>query len=123
MECNPKSAPPAFGQPGRVEQLGCAYQFHPMRRCGPAKQRVWLGSGGYSCRCRWRFANPYANGYGNSDGDANCNNHAECNSHSYTYGNDHALTHSYAEGDTSASADAASSSESVIGGREVTSDW
>jgi hypothetical protein len=116
MECSPKSAASAYGQPGRLEQFGCAYQFHPVRRCGPAKQCLWLGPGGYPCRSGRPFAIADAYSYGNSDGDANCNSVAECNSHSYTYGNNDALTYgdsdSYAQGKAQTSADSASAAVS-----------
>ena len=76
-----------------------------MRRCGSAKQCLWLGPSGYLGGGRRRLANPDAYSYG----DANCNNNAECNAHSYTYGNDHALTHSCAKSNTQTSAEPASS--------------
>ena len=41
-----------------------------------------MGPGGYSCRCRRRFANPYTNT--DADGNSNYNAYTECNSDSHT---------------------------------------
>ena len=94
-----------------------------------------MGPRGYLSGGWRRFTYTDAYSYGNSDSDANTDDHAECNSHSYTYGNSHsnadsnshtAIWHPNAassQGNTKASAHSASAAESVIDGREVTSDW
>src|SRR4030095_2212993 len=66
MECHSESAPPACGQPRCVEQLGCAYRFHPVRRRGATEQCLWLGPRGYSGRGRGR---PDTDTYSYRDGD------------------------------------------------------
>jgi hypothetical protein len=60
-----------------------------MRRRGPSKQRLWLGSGRYLCSRGRRNANAHANCHSDSDSDADC--------HPYRNGNGHAATHANTE--------------------------
>ena len=62
-----------------------------MRHCGPSKQRVWLGSGRYSCCGGRRDANTDAHCYSDGDRHANCQSHCysncNCNGHAATNAN------------------------------------
>jgi hypothetical protein len=86
-----------------------------VRHCRPAKQRLWLGPGRYSCRCdRWRHAYSYA--YSNSYTYSNANGYAygdtERESYTYRYGDGHA--YGYPTGGTKAPANTASSADSAV---------
>jgi hypothetical protein len=88
-----------------------------------------VGPGGYLSGGRRRFAhtNAHTYNYANTDDHAECNSHsnADSNSHTAIWHPNAAASHANSEtySCTEVPADAASSSESVIGGREVTSDW
>ena len=59
-----------------------------MRHGRPAKQCVWLGTGGYCRRCRHAITNSNAKSYTNSDGYAFCvRSDGIANTHRYTDGN------------------------------------
>ena len=100
-----------------------------MRRCGPAKQCLRLGPRGYLSGGWRRFAyadaKPNAHSYSDSDTYGNSHSNADSNSHTAIWHPNAASSHANSEtySCTEVPADAASSSESVIGGREVTSDW
>jgi hypothetical protein len=76
-----------------------------VRCCRPAKQCVWLGTGGH-CRRGWdTVANPDTESYAKSDGYACClwavsntNAHSYCNIHPNA--NSHSYTHSHRNGDS-----------------------
>jgi hypothetical protein len=61
----PKLAASAYCEPRCFEYLRCPYRFDSMRRCGPTRQRLWLGSSRY-LRCRGR-KHPNADAHCHSD--------------------------------------------------------
>ena len=78
-----------------------------MRRCGPAKQRVWLGPGGYLSGGGRRFTNthtnPNAHSYADSDTYGNSHSNADANSHTAIWHPNAAAS----QGNTKAPADSA----------------
>jgi hypothetical protein len=87
-----KPQKPDHREPRRLGQRSAFYFFHPVRRRGATKQRIWMGPGGYFCGCERRIANSdaysYADGNGNGDADGNPNREPHCNS----IGNGYAAT-------------------------------
>jgi hypothetical protein len=83
-----------------------------MRRCGPAKQCLWVGPGGYLSGGGRRFAYAHSNGNGNGYRDTDCNDHAACNSHRDTYHDSSAIT--FADADFNATAHSNSKKYSAI---------
>jgi hypothetical protein len=113
-----------------------------VRRRGPPKQRLWLGTRQCCSGCRnattntaatnayaysdgdamrawntYAYSNGYGHGYGNSnsDGYGNCNAYSERNTDADTNIYGHANRHAYrcAQGETKASSDSASSAVST----------
>jgi hypothetical protein len=71
-----------------------------VRCCRPAKQCLWLGTGGHCRRCRDAVANADTESYAKSDGYACCmcavsNTHA----HTYIYPNTNSYSYSHSYGD------------------------
>jgi len=66
-----------------------------------------MGPGGYSCRCRRRFANPYTN----ADADGNSYSYTYCNAKCNTNSN----AYSYAKSDPKAAAHAVPSANALVG--------
>jgi hypothetical protein len=81
-----------------------------MRRCGPAKQCLWVGPRGYLSRSGRQFAYAYTHAYSDSFGITHTESTAWVTyADTYGYGDGD----SYAEGNTKVSADPASSSDAI----------
>jgi hypothetical protein len=112
VERHAEFAPPAYGQPGCIEQLSCAYQFHPVRRCGSTEQRLWLGPSGYPRGGGRQFANTHTLGNTHTYGDSVSITLTNTYGYGYGYGygdsDSDTYAYAYAQGKTKASADSAS---------------